>query len=169
MPKKKRRRRKRIFAIDPGTYQSGYCVLEVDHVSECDIVDNEQLLRLITCGQFRGTVGVIEMIANYGMPAGAELFETAVWIGRFREAYRRAYGLDLPSVYRKDVKLHLCNTNRCGNPHVRQALIDRFKPTGGGARPQIGTKAEPGPLYGVRSHIWAALAVAVFSYDTNVV
>lgn len=41
------------------------------------------------------------------------------------------------------------------------ALLDLFPRTGGGATPQIGTKAKPGPLYGVSSHAWAALGVAV--------
>ena len=42
-----------------------------------------------------------------------------------------------------------------------QALLDLFPRTGGGATPQIGTKGKPGPLYGVSSHAWAALGVAV--------
>ena len=33
-----------------------------------------------------------------------------------------------------------------------RALIDRFPRLGGGKTPQIGTKAQPGPLYGLTSH-----------------
>ena len=39
----------------------------------------------------------------------------------------------------------------CAN--IRQALLDLIGPQG--------TKKAPGPTYGVRSHEWAALAVAV--------
>ena len=59
--------------------------------------------------------------------------------------------------YRKDIKLHLCGTTKARDPNVRQALIDRLgKP---------GTKKNPGPTYGVSSHAWSALAVAVYASD----
>ncbi|MNY62967.1 hypothetical protein D3C86_1998680 [compost metagenome] len=59
------------------------------------------------------------------------------------------------------MKLHLCKTPRAKDANVRQALLDMFPRTGGGKTPQIGTKAQPGPLFGVSSHAWAALGVAV--------
>jgi hypothetical protein len=68
-------------------------------------------------------------------------------------------------IYRRDVKLRLCGTVKAKDANVRQALIDMFPKTGGGKIPQIGTKAQPGPLYGVASHAWAAVAVAVTALD----
>ena len=56
-------------------------------------------------------------------------------------------------VYRKDVKLHLCGSPRAKDPNIRQALLDKLGP--------VGTKRQPGPCYGVKSHAWAALGVAV--------
>ena len=47
---------------------------------------------------------------------------------------------------------------RAKDANVRAALIDRFGPS---KRKAIGLKATPGPLYGVHSHMWSALAVAV--------
>jgi hypothetical protein len=47
---------------------------------------------------------------------------------------------------------------RAKDANIRQALIDRF-----GA---VGTKKMPGPLFGVSSHYWAALAVAVYAAET---
>jgi hypothetical protein len=99
------------------------------------------------------------MIASYGMPVGREVFETCVWIGRFMEQWGAPDRVNL--VYRKDVKMHLCGSPRAKDANIRQALIDLFEPTGGGKTPQIGTKAKPGPLYGVSTHAWPALGVAV--------
>ena len=93
----------------------------------------------------------IEMIASYGMAVGREVFETCVWIGRFKQAYPDPDAVKL--VYRKDVKLHLCGSARAKDANIRQALIDKLGP--------VGTKKAPGPLYGVTSHAWAAVAVAV--------
>lgn len=101
----------------------------------------------------------IEMIASYGMPVGREVFETCVWIGRFVQAWKDPAAVEL--VYRKEVKLHLCGSPRAKDPNVRQAIIDLFPATGGGKCAQIGTKAKPGPLYGVSSHAWPALGVAL--------
>jgi hypothetical protein len=149
-----------LLAIDPGTEESGFVVLEAGAVRHAGVLDNEQLLRMLrtsachveTCGVQRVA---IEMIASYGMPVGREVFETCVWIGRFIQAWDGEYQL----VYRKDVKLHLCNSPRAKDPHIRQALIDKLGPQG--------TKKAPGPTYGVKSHAWAALAVAVTAQDNQ--
>jgi hypothetical protein len=102
------------------------------------------------------------MIACYGMPVGATVFETCVWIGRFIEAW----GDEFTKVYRKETKMHLCQTMRAKDSNIRQAIIDRYPATGGGKKPQIGTKAQPGPLYGVSKDVWAALAVAITFAET---
>ena len=35
----------------------------------------------------------------------------------------------------------------------------------GGKEAAVGTKKAPGPLHGVKSHLWSALALAVTHYD----
>lgn len=147
---------KRILAIDPGTTQSGWCIFD-EKVQESGVMRNADMLTRVQ--QWPAQHLCIEMIASYGMAVGREVFETCVWIGRFKQAWRDPETVEL--VYRKDVKMHLCGTNRAKDANVRQALLDMFPATGGGKTPQIGTKALPGPLYGVSSHAWAALAVAV--------
>jgi hypothetical protein len=149
-----------IFAIDPGTTQSGYCIYD-GQVHESGVLTNEAMLARLQDELFRmGRVRLaIEMIASYGMAVGREVFETCVWIGRFQQAWHAPEAVEL--VYRKDVKLHLCGTPRAKDPNVRQALLDMFPRTGGGATPQVGTKKQPGPLFGVSSHAWPALGVAV--------
>lgn len=154
-----------IFAIDPGTYQSAWVEYASGAVRDCAIEPNVNVLQRVKQmrRQWDYSPLVIEMIACYGMPVGRETIETCLWIGRFIEASNDKAKL----MYRKDVKLHLCNSMRAKDANVRQALLDLFPRTGGGATPQIGTKAKKGPLYGVRSHIWAALAVAV-TYEGKV-
>lgn len=99
----------------------------------------------------------IEMIASYGLGVGAEIFQTCVEIGRMVEIAPHAL-----LVPRGVVKMHLCHSMRAKDPNVRLALLDRY----GGEKAAKGTKAEPGPLRGVSSDVWAALALACYVHDT---
>jgi hypothetical protein len=147
----------RILAIDPGTTESGYVLYDGCRVHESGVLQNADML--VRVQQWPAPRLAIEMIASYGMAVGREVFETCVWIGRFQQAWRDPTAVEL--VYRKDVKLHLCGTSKAKDANIRQALLDLFPCAGGGKTPQIGTKAQPGPLYGVSSHAWPALGVAV--------
>lgn len=150
------------LALDPGTTQTGWCLLNDTAVDGSGVAANDDILRLLAhCPA--ADVLAVEMIASYGMAVGREVFETCVWIGRFQQAWRDPGAVQL--VYRKDVKMHLCGTPRAKDPNVRQALIDLYPATGGGKTPQIGTKGRPGPLYGVSSHAWPALGVAVLVHS----
>jgi len=148
----------RIVALDPGTDRTGCVVLDGARVISSDVHPNEWML-----GHLRSAVDVgeqllaVEWLASYGMPVGKEVFVTALWIGRFVEAWVSRGGR-VRLVYRRDVKLHLCGQARAKDPNVRQALIDLYGP---GKDVAIGRKATPGPLYGVSSHAWSALAVGV--------
>jgi hypothetical protein len=153
-----------ILAIDPGTTESGWVLYADGMVRESGVKSNAAMLGYVgLVSRELGMQLAIEMIASYGMPVGKEVFETCVWIGRFKQAWHSPDAVAL--VYRKDVKLHLCGSPRAKDPNVRQALIDLFPPIGGGKTPQIGTKGQPGPLYGVSSHAWPALGVAVTLAD----
>lgn len=152
----------KILAIDPGTTKSGWCLLDSGRPIAHGVLDNESMLSQIL-GAWGADYMAVEMIASYGMAVGREVFETCVWIGRFIENWRDPNAVKL--VYRKDVKMHLCGTTRAKDANIRQALIDGYPATGGGAIPQIGTKSQPGPLYGVSSHVWPALGVAVTVED----
>jgi hypothetical protein len=147
-----------ILAIDPGPVQSALVLLGPDRkIINASIEGNEDVARLLRTGgsTLYGYPHVaVEMIASYGMPVGAEVFETCTWIGRFEEAYVHT---DLRARYfRKDIKLHLCGSNRARDSNVRQALIDLLGPAG--------TKKDPGPTYGIKKDMWAALAVAVYAH-----
>ena len=97
------------------------------------------------------------------MPVGATTLETCVWIGRFIEAWDGPHQLILAT----RIRYHICGTHHAKKKNVRQALIDRYPATGGGSTPQIGVKKKPGPLYGFKSHLWSALAVAISAKEIN--
>jgi hypothetical protein len=148
----------RIFAVDPGTTQSGWVILDRGRVVQSGVHDNHDVLRWVKDGQGADILAV-EMMAGMGMTVGQSTFDTLRWIGRFQQAWRDPEAVQL--VFRRDVKSTLCGNQRAKDQNIRQALIDLFPGSGSGSTPQIGTKASPGPLYGVSSHAWSALAVAI--------
>lgn len=146
-----------IIAIDPGTTQGAFVVWDCDEEkpAEVGILDNGALLEFLRM-QSIATSLYVEMIACYGMAVGKEVFETCLWIGRAQEiAHSRGHSANL--VYRLTVKTHHCHSAKAKDANIRQALIDRFGPPG--------TKKNPGKLFGVSSHIWSALAIAVYASD----
>lgn len=152
-----------ILAIDPGPAQSGWCLYHTDgaspgHVVSSGIYPNDMMLNAIVSTSADKLA--IERVASYGMSVGREVFETCEWVGEFRGLWR-SRGLDAVLIYRREVKIHLCGTAKAKDGNIRQAILDMFPSTGGGKTPQVGTKAQPGPLYGVSSHAWAALGVAL--------
>lgn len=151
-----------ILAIDPGNTRSAYVVFN-DGIESFGIVANETMREVIKTHIDNCNHLAIEMVACYGMPVGATVFDTCVWIGRFIEAWGKEY----TRVYRKDVKMHLCNSMRAKDSNIRQAILDKYPATGGGKTPQIGTKAQPGPLFGISKDVWAALAVAITFSETK--
>tara|TARA_R110000782_G_scaffold270328_1_gene370371 strand:+ start:2399 stop:2917 length:519 start_codon:yes stop_codon:yes gene_type:complete len=146
-----------LLAIDPGTTESGWALFGADgSLWDHGISANYRLYHEIPDEPYFRVA--IEMIASYGMPVGKEVFETCVWIGRFVEFFVERH---CRKVYRRQVKVELCGSPRAKDSNIRQAILDRYPPTGGGKTPQIGTKAQPGPLYGVKSHIFAAIGVGL--------
>ena len=151
----------RLLAIDPGPEQSAWLFYDSGRLTHAGIQGNLNVLGIVRdypSPPFVGIPLVIEQVCHYGMPVGAEVFETVWWTGRFCEAAG-----DFIRVPRLTVKMHLCRSARAKDANVRQALIDRF----GGKAKAIGTKKAPGPLYDVKSHLWSALALAVWAEDTQ--
>lgn len=146
-----------VLAIDPGTHDSAYVVWTGGAVFAAGIEPNETLLEMLKFGELTTDPDVIaiEMVACYGMAVGKEVFETCVWIGRFHEHCRPAPRL----VYRREVKMHHCNSAKAKDANIRQALIDKY-----GAP---GVKKNPGVTYGLKSHLWAAFAIATFISETS--
>lgn len=153
-------RTKHILGIDPGTTRSAWACYRPDlhQVVFAAILDNEEMIiRLRSQTEPPLPLLAIEMIQSYGMSVGKSVFETCVWVGRFIEAWHGEH----VRINRLAVKQAICHDSRAKDKNIRQALIDMFPTIGGGKVPQIGTKAQMGPLYGFKADMWQALAVAI--------
>lgn len=152
-----------ILAIDPGPVKSAYVTYYPDRheVGEHGILDNDDLIDRFKFATIINPVLAIEKIASYGMSVGEEIFETCRWSGRIWQVWLDVSNEDPLWITRIKVKSCICHDSRAKDKNIRQALIDMFPGTGGGKIPQVGTKKQPGPLFGVKDDIWAALAVAI--------
>ena len=151
---------KLILAIDPGTTQSAYCVMESDNMSRLldkGKVDNERIIEIVQEGYF--DVVVVECFKSYGMGVGDSVFETAYLIGRIMQIA----GPLFERIYRHEVKINLCHTMKSKDSNVRRALIDRFA-AHDFAR-GTGTKKNPDFFYGVSDDIWSAIGICVTWID----
>lgn len=150
-----------IYGLDPGTIQSAIIGVARNYQGDIGITGARTLLNtemIALLPKLNGAL-VIEQIQSMGMAVGQEVFTTVWWAGRFYEAWPNSERYQLP---RRPIKLHLCGNMQAKDSNVRQALLDKF----GGAN-AIGRKASPGPLYGVKGHEFAALAVAVTWLETS--
>ena len=155
-----------ILALDPGTEKTAYVVLDIMNsgIVTHGIEANEFIVDFVRHYEHFNGVGVtnfaIEQVRSYGMAIGATTLDTVEWSGRFIQAFLTPQGRkddQVMRIPRLDIKVHLCRSARAKDGNIRQALIDRIGPQG--------TKKAPGPTYGIGTHLWAALAVAVTAYD----
>jgi hypothetical protein len=154
-----------VLAIDPGYEQSAYVLFDGRAVVEHAIEPNADLLRRLS-SRWRGneiSAIVLEQIESFGMAVGREVFETVFWTGRFFDRAQHTTPT-VDRMPRRTVKLHLCQSARAQDSNIRVALLDRF----GGKERAIGKKKSAGPLFGIKSHEWSALAIAVTYWDQAV-
>ena len=147
----------RILAIDAGNVESGYVIMDGYKPVEHGKVINAELLDIIK-RKPRVAVCVLEMVAHYGtgMPAGATVFDTCVWIGRFTQEAARC-GIKTERIYRREEKIALCGSMKAKDGNIRQALIDRFAEFD--FKNGKGTKDHRDIFYGFNVDQFAAFAV----------
>lgn len=149
-----------IVAVDPGSESSGWVLYEPGGtprvvLSRAD-EPNASVLSMLRALRASGGADLfaVETFQPRGQPLYSQLVTTAIWTGRFIEAWG---GADFVCVPREQAKRVLLGTTKGSDGNVRAALIDMH----GGVAVAVGSKKAPGVLYGVKSHAWAALAVAV--------
>lgn len=152
-----------VFAIDPGYKESAFVCYDGQRILSKDMLDNEKMLESIDWLKEKAadTVLVTEQMQLFaGRVIGVEVFDSVFWAGMFTHAWRpRRWD----RILRSKVRGHL-GASRGGDAAVRQALIERFGPH---KETAVGLKKSPGPLFGVTSHEWSALAIAVVWHDLN--
>ena len=179
--------KKELMAVDPGNRKSGWVSFLIDPDALGGIVllghgkEDNRTLRTVFRNMPSEQKGrlILEMPKASGMPTSNETFEACYHIGRFIECW----GTRWSWADRGAIKLHICGRRAANDSNVRAALLDRF----GGQAAAIGAKkckkchgkgwfgphrpvcpecdgarwdVPPGPLHGVASDAWAALAVA---------
>lgn len=153
-----------LLAIDPGNVESAWVLIDRTTLRPLGFSKdpNDDVLDMLA--DYHGPVH-IEMVASYGMPVGADVFETCVWIGRFQQSHAELTGALAALVKRNPVKVHHCHSSKAKDSNVIQALVDRFAP--GQPNKGKGTKASPGWFYGFAADVWQAYALAVYVADTS--
>lgn len=145
----------RVFGIDPGPDE--HAVVCWDPFA-CRVVEAYDLstsaIQAYLLSNARPGVDVVacEWVSCFGMAVGFSVFKTVFQTGRIASVVPQCR-----FVPRVQVKMHICGSGKAKDPNVSRALKDRF-----GER---GTKNHPGALYGISSHKWAALAVAVYAAE----
>lgn len=147
-----------IYACDPGSFQSAIVAFDGKRIHYAKILPNAKALALFrrSGASLAGARVFIEMIGHYGtgMPAGKDVFETCLMIGRMTEACE-INGAKVSLVLRKTVVAALCGTAKASDANVSQALRDKWG--------EKGTKSAPGFFFGFHKDLWAAMAVADYA------
>lgn len=163
-----------VIAIDPGTRTHGLVVYRDREVvsaskdattaSVCSILWSAHILR-----RSRPVILTVERISAMGI-AGNDVVHTAEISARFVELAHRiaadpahdgkpVHPVHVYWLRRRQVLAMLAVSGAKGSKDaaVRRAMIEEH---GGTKSIAVGTKAKPGPLYGVTSHAWQALGLA---------
>lgn len=168
-----------LLAIDPGPTVCGWLIFDTvtERVCGAEVLPVDAVLANLMTDGHRFDALAIETFEARGMPLGNESLETLIVTGQIIREWERERTDKACRVKRSAVKLHLCGNNRAKDPNVNAAVRDRF----GGKSATVSPKAArpatrkrdavpargAGTLYGVASHAWAALAVAVTWADTH--
>lgn len=154
----------RILAIDTGSRETGYAILEMPNFKlyEFGKVNNDKLVGQLEKNDFSIDFDVValEMVASYGLAVGKDVFETCVWIGRFKQALKDCKA---EYIYRKDEKMTICGSMKAKDSNIRRELIDRYAKHD--FKNGKGTKKNPDTFYGVSKDVWQAIAVGVTYYE----
>ncbi len=151
---------KSIIGLDPGSEKSAFIYWDGKKILDKGIYPNEELIDILiddycdVASIAEDIVLAIESMVYIPNNAGKEIIDTIFWSGRFYQAWQGEKEL----VPRYKVRIALCGKMQSNDKVVRDILISRF-----GAP---GIKKNPNPItYGLKSHLWAAFALAVTHMD----
>jgi len=153
-----------VLALDPGTTHTGWALIDTagPRVLESGKDENKRVRDMLRGPGIYDLILIETMSGSAHMPFGVEKVEAVRWAGRFEEA---AIPFPVKRISRESIKATLLGKANVkgADAAIRQVLIDRWAARAGrpldGKAAAVGTKASPGPLYGVRADAWAALAL----------
>lgn len=137
----------KVLALDPGTHESGFCLLDNGVIVSSGVMPNADMLRIVK--DDRSDVLAIEGFLARGNVIDNNCVQTIRWEGRFVQAW--GCPDDVMLVSRRDVKKVLGIPGSSDDSAVNKRLRELIG--------EKGTKAKPGPTFGVSTHAWAALGV----------
>jgi len=177
-----------VLGVDAGPERSGWVLYDpgARKVLDHGEISNWQLVLNFAGRSSSRTEAdrlALEGFSPYGARLGRESLETIKALGWFEAAWMLAGRGPVVTIERPTIKQALCDSRTANDAAVRDALIHRFGPgreraIGGVACRRCKGKGTykrltcescngarwlhpPGRLHGIRSHRWAALAVAV--------
>lgn len=141
-----------VLAIDPGPVQSGVAKFDGSRFLFAGVLPNLDVVKIIQ--DDNSDVLAIELFVATGQPLADESLYTVRWEERFRlSSGDPEQVLMIP---RRAVKKSLGVDHRADDAKVNAAIQRIVGPKG--------TKDDPGPCYGMKTHAWAAGGVAYAAY-----
>ena len=162
----------RVLGIDPSNKDhNGAVLLEIEDgrlvISKRMLTGGEDVVQTIRgCASEESDTKLTifcEDIACMGMLVGRDVFQTCFWIGEYRRV-AKDLGIDFRLVSRSTIRLHHCHSSRAKDKNIRARMIERFGYYGSGTT-GLGTKKDPGMLYGIKGDMWSALAISVYGAE----
>jgi hypothetical protein len=151
----------RVLALDPGTTHTGWVLVdsETGAILGHDKNDNRSLRGVMVNlpGALAPDLVLIEAMSPRGQRLGIETMEALRWSGRLEEAARPTPVIRISRDAVKRTLLGAANV-KGADAAIRQVLIDRYGGAGG-RQSAVGTRKDPGPLFGITADRWAALGL----------
>lgn len=157
-----------VLALDPGTTETGYTILNEEYKPlDFGKVNNEVLVSDFVRLHEKHNIDlvVIEQLSSYGNIIGDSVLLTAVWTGRFHQKIVDNHIGQYPIAYvkRKQYVTDLTGNPKAKDSNVRQYLVDRFEPNA--SNNGKGTKKNPSRFYGMSADEWQSTALCVWMMD----
>ena len=159
----------KFYAIDPGDKTSGMVLFDSKkNLPEKKWLCENSEIREVLSNDEQPTMDLaIEYTPPYALQMKGsgrayvpnQVALTAIELGRFVECFHGRHTL----VSRIDVKKHLLGRSTGSDADVTQAIYAKY---GGTRNSAVGLKKNPGPLYGIKKDMYAALAVAIVYSET---
>jgi len=152
-----------FVGIDPGDIETGWALWDGERFLGGGVVENKYLLQELMNQDIPSLGGqhynvlpdckvAIECIGTMSQGVGRTIFDTCIWMGMFIRDFQNQ-GVTPELILRSQIKSVITGKPGAKDGDVNRALREQIG--------EKGTKKNPGPLYGIRSHAWQALACAV--------